>query len=85
MFAKLQPMPLNEVIPTLLEMPPHGELPLAPVTPREQGLPFGALTWVNFERLLLRLVRAQRDIVDCAIYGTAGQKQEGIDILATGF
>ena len=70
-------------IPAWLESPPKGEFPLPPVNTRAQTLPFSALTWENFERLIVRIVRREQSIEDCKIYGTKGQAQHGLDILAT--
>lgn len=70
-------------IPTWLDCPPDGDVPSPPVETRSQGLPFNGLTWQNFERLVLRLVRLESRVLDCQMYGTRGQAQDGIDILAT--
>lgn len=40
-------------------------------------------SWQDFERLILRLVRREGEVVECSVYGTPGQAQGGIDILAT--
>ena len=71
-------------IPAWLDMPPDEVSVKPPVTGRVQSLPFRELTWRNFERLVLRLVRRQENVRQCALYGTAGQRQEGLDILAVG-
>ena len=47
-----------------------------------QDLPFGELSWENFERLCLRLVSLEADVEHCQPYGTRGQGQGGIDIYA---
>ena len=70
-------------IPPLLVVPPAGPTPNPPVNTREQTLPFTKLTWVNFERLIVRLIRREFEVIDSHLYGTKGQAQEGIDILAT--
>lgn len=70
-------------IPTWMDCPPDGDVPSPPVETRSQGLPFNGLTWQNFERLVLRLVRRESRVVDCEVYGTRGQAQDGIDILAS--
>ena len=67
-------------VPSQLYAPPEG--PLLPVETRAQVLPFKELSWKNFERLILRMVRRECEIEDCVLYGTHGQAQEGIDILA---
>ena len=73
---------MTHEIPTWLDCPPVGNVPSPPVETRAQGLPFNELTWQNFERLILRLVRRESSVLDCEIYGTPGQTQEGIDVLA---
>jgi len=47
-------------------------------------LPLKEMTWENFERLCLTLVQEHSgfDVSDCEIFGTGGQKQDGIDIYA---
>ena len=46
-------------------------------------LPIDKLSWVDFERLCLRLVEENHSIDNCEIYGVSGSKQEGIDIFAS--
>ncbi len=53
-----------------------------PTVTRVQLLPFGALTWENFERLCHRLTALGGDVEHCARYGRQGDAQEGIDIFA---
>jgi len=43
-------------------------------------LPFESLTPVNFERLVLRLVRHDADVEHAQQYGESGQDQHGIDL-----
>ena len=64
----------------LLELPESVVLP--PVQPRSQELPFDQLSWTDFERLVYRLARKNRDVVYCARYGRPGQAQDGIDVYA---
>jgi hypothetical protein len=64
-----------------METHPEGAV-LPPVVTNEQDLPFNHLSWPNFERLCLRLARLDSDIEDCRPYGTPGQYQAGIDLLA---
>ncbi len=45
-------------------------------------LPFGSLTWENFERLCYRLALKQGVFDHVARYGRQGQAQQGIDIFA---
>jgi hypothetical protein len=40
------------------------------------------LTWENFERLCLRVVESESTIEQCYEFGTRGQDQHGIDLLA---
>lgn len=70
-------------IPSPLMAPPAGRTPDPPVDTKDQTLPFTQLTWINFERLIVRLIRRDHEIIDSYLYGTAGQAQQGIDILAT--
>lgn len=74
---------MADAIPVWLYTLPDGPSPRPPVVTREQTLPFGELSWANFERLIVRLVRREGDIVECSLYGTPGQAQEGLDILAS--
>lgn len=68
-------------LPSWLETPPNSEI-LPPVETNAQDLPFGRLSWEDFQRLCLRLVRFEANVEHCQIYGTPGQKQEGIDLFA---
>lgn len=74
---------MQDNAPAWLKAPPDGNFPSPPVDTRAQSLPFGELTWENFERLIQRLVRREAAISDCWIYGVPGQTQYGLDILAT--
>jgi len=51
-----------------------------PVVTREQTLPFGQLSWENFERLCVRLASRGNDVADYRRYGVHGQDQQGIDL-----
>ena len=51
-----------------------------PVQTKQQHLPYGDLTWENFERLCLRLAEVQGNAEYWALYGAKGQAQDGIDI-----
>jgi len=62
--------------------PPDGVPPAPPVTTRAQCLPFGELTWENFERLCHRLMTVEGDVEHCARYGRQGDSQAGIDVYA---
>lgn len=68
--------------PAWLKSPLVGNFPAPPVDTRSQSLPFGELTWENFEKLIRRVV--SREATICWIYGVRGQAQHGLDILATG-
>lgn len=68
-------------VPSWLETHPASEVPL-PFDPKTQNLPFGSLTWEDFQKLCLRLVRFEANVEHCQVYGTQGQKQEGIDLFA---
>ena len=45
-------------VPAWLETPASSEIP-PPVTTRKQRLPFGELSWEDFEKLCLCLVRLE--------------------------
>jgi hypothetical protein len=67
--------------PSWLTLPATGGLNRPPTRTRLQLLPFGELEWENFERLCYRLARTDGDVERwAALYGSRGQKQEGIDI-----
>ncbi len=68
-------------VPSWLETPPSARVEPPTVT-RIQELPFGNLTWEDFEKLCLRLVRLEANVEYCRLYGTQGQAQRGIDIFA---
>lgn len=70
-------------IPSWLHAPPDGPEPRPPVETRGQVLPFVELSWPDFERLILRLVGREGEIDECSVYGTPGQAQDGLDVLAT--
>ncbi len=50
-----------------------------PTVTKNQELPFDKIGWERFEDLCLRL--AKEEDPDCRLYGTAGQDQQGIDII----
>jgi tetratricopeptide (TPR) repeat protein len=72
----------NPSIPDYLLAGPEGDLPAPPVQPREAELPFGQLSWPNFERLCYRLAQRISTVEHVQIYGTPGQDQDGIDVFA---
>jgi hypothetical protein len=53
-----------------------------PVATPAQELPFGSLSWEDFERLCLRLAGRDARVEHCQLYGVRGQDQGGIDIFA---
>lgn len=75
-------MTRHSPIPSYLVAPPSEPVPAPPIDTREQTLPLTKLTWVNFERLIVRLIRRDHEIIDSHLFGTSGQAQDGIDILA---
>ncbi len=72
----------REAIPQELLQIPDEFAGSPPVTPLEMELPFQALSWQNFERLLYRLAAKNSDVEHCALYGRQGQEQLGIDVFA---
>jgi hypothetical protein len=70
-----------QLIPAWLNSPPE-VFPPPPVVTRAQTLPYDKLSWENFERLILRVVRREANVAECWTYGERGQKQHGLDILA---
>ncbi len=72
---------IDTSIPSWLETPPLSQVN-PPVETRKQELPFGELSWEDFERLCLRMARLEANVEHCQLYGIRGQKQEGIDIYA---
>ena len=73
------PLDAEENPSWVLELPDAGDLP-PPVDAHEQELPFGKITWQNFERLCRRLASTDGDVEYCRRYVTEGQEQGGIDI-----
>src|ERR1700730_12140758 len=71
----------STAVPAYLNTPPLTVVN-PPVVTRAQKLPFGELAWEDFERLCLRFARNESEIMHCQLYGTPGQKQEGIDLYA---
>lgn len=53
-----------------------------PTQTRKQVLPFGEITWENFERLCYRLAGYSDAVEDYRRYGRPGQAQEGVDVYA---
>jgi hypothetical protein len=67
---------------TNLNAPPDGVPAHPAVTTRPQVLPFGELTWENFERLCYRIAGKADRVEYITRYGRSGQAQEGIDLFA---
>jgi hypothetical protein len=63
-----------------LSAPPDRVTSSPPVITRAQVLPFGELTWENFERLCYRLAGRAERVEYVARYGRSGQSQQGIDL-----
>lgn len=74
-------LPLPQCLSSVTS-PPDSVPPAPPVITRAQCLPFGELTWQNFERLCHRLVTLEGNVEHCARYGRQGDAQAGIDIYA---
>ncbi len=69
----------------ILNSIPNKPVDSIPVESKLQVLPFNELTWENFEKIcyqlgLKKLKTSKGTVVDGYIYGSKGQKQEGIDI-----
>src|SRR5258708_29625879 len=67
--------------PAWLHAEPEGKAPKPPVQTRADLLPFGDLTWENFERLCLRLSERGAKVEAAWSYGKSGHAQQGIDVL----
>ncbi|MGW5722048.1 hypothetical protein ACWEVP_38155 [Amycolatopsis sp. NPDC003865] len=52
--------------------------------PKIAVLPFDALRWEDFERLLLDVAQAVDELVEARRYGVSGQEQAGIDVVGRG-
>lgn len=65
-----------------LNSPPDGVPANPPVVTASSTLPFGDLTWENFERLCNRLAGLDDHVEFHTRYGRSGQCQQGIDIYA---
>ncbi len=65
-----------------LNSPPDGVPANPPVVTASSALPFGELTWDNFERLCNRLAGLEDQVDFHTRYGRSGQCQQGIDIYA---
>jgi hypothetical protein len=78
-MIEAQPLDSEENPAWVLEPPDAADV-APPVDTLAQELPFGEITWQNFERLCRRLASLDGDVEYCCLYGTAGQEQGGIDI-----
>jgi len=65
-----------------LDQPPSGKFPKPAIETLEQVLPFGQLTWENFERLCYQLAKRTGQVEAAFRYGRQGQAQGGIDVYA---
>ncbi|MBW5287917.1 NACHT domain-containing protein [Burkholderia gladioli] len=74
----------DPLLDTQLNTPADGVPDCPPVDTRIQVLPFGQLTWENFERLCYRLAGKAEHVEYVARYGRAGQAQGGIDLFVRG-
>lgn len=61
---------------------PDGKLPAPPIKTAQHVLPMGSLSPEDTERLFLRVLLAIEDVEQASLYGTPGQKQDGIDVYA---
>lgn len=52
-----------------------------PIRQQVSALPFEKMHWRDFERLVLRVAKAEVGVHDCRVYGLAGEQQDGIDLL----
>ena len=68
-----------QAIPSDLEEAPTTDPISPPVDTRVQELPVNELTWENFEKLCLRIVRTEGEDQGSRRYGVRGQNQGGID------
>jgi hypothetical protein len=69
--------------PSWVTLPATRGLSRPPTKTQLQLLPFQELEWEDFERLCYRLAKTRGDVEQwAALYGSRGQKQDGIDIYA---
>lgn len=78
----VMPVSLPALAPLSVLSPADAVPSVLPVVTRVQVLPFGELSWENFERLCHRLTALDGDVEHCARYGRQGDAQEGIDVFA---
>ena len=69
-------------MPSWLLGPATGDGVPLPVQTLNQLLPLSQLSWDDFERLCLRLLRTEVGAVRATLYGLPGQAQQGIDMYA---
>ncbi|WP_143684421.1 formylglycine-generating enzyme family protein [Variovorax sp. KK3] len=74
--------PENAEIKKLAGHEPNRQGVDPPVRSRAQALPFASIEWNAFESLVYQLVRKDATIEDALRYGTPGEAQYGIDIIA---
>ncbi|MBZ9662280.1 hypothetical protein LB523_24835 [Mesorhizobium sp. ESP-6-4] len=68
--------------PEWLRLPASSTPGSTPVQTNKQDLPYGELTWEDYERLCFRLAQEDAEVEYCALYGRQGQPQEGIDVFS---
>ena len=69
-------------IPDYLFQAPAKSIATPPVQTKLQELPYDKLSWVDFEKLCMRLIEMENDVQECTQYGNPGDSQEGIDFYA---
>lgn len=79
-MSQHDPEQLTAPVPKRLREPPsYFHEPV--VHQQVSALPFDKLHWTDFERLVLRVAEAEPGVGSCRVYGSAGEKQDGIDLL----
>ena len=68
-------------IPSWLDEPPAQFHEPPQVRKQVSALPLDTMPWPEFERLVLRVVKSEVGVRDCRVYGQAGERQDGIDLL----
>jgi hypothetical protein len=74
--SELQAIPLDDPI-----LAPADGMVEPAVDPQLDLLPTNAMTWENFERLLLRLARDVLGLRSLSFFGKRGQAQKGLDVV----
>ena len=76
-MAKWEPLSLGSSL-----LAPASVSTPAPVLEKLEELPFTLLTWENFEKLQLRMMRDVEGLREARLYGDRGQAQLGLDVVA---